>query len=101
MQKAFNTAPAIAEAMERRDSRIGETVIFDLRFRKKLEQLRREQTRRSKPNVSLAKRLEIEMISDYGDYFAIRIDGRCWKIPVPDESNPFDARIVMRDFRCK
>jgi len=73
------TPDGTGKSLEQKDSLTGETVLFDLRFRKKLEQVRREQTRRSKLNSALEKRPEIEMIGDYGDFLAVRIDGRCWK----------------------
>ncbi len=101
IQKAFKAVPAISEATKQTDLPTERIAIFDLRFRKKLEQARREQAERRKSNALLEKRPEIEMIHDDRDTFTVRIGDKCWNIPVPDESDPFDTRIVMRDFRCK
>lgn len=101
IQKAFNTAPTLSEATEQTDLSTERISIFDLRFRKKLEQARHEQARRRKSNASTEEHPEIEMIRDDRDTFTVRIGDKCWNIPVSDESDPFDTRIVMRDFRCK
>lgn len=101
IQKAFNAIPALSEATEQTDVSTERIAIFDLRFRKKLEQARREQGRLRKLNASTEEHPEIEMIRANRDSFTVRMGDKCWNIPVPDDSDPFDTRIVMRDFRCK
>ncbi len=100
MQKAFDALPAISEATEQTDVPTGRVVIFDRRFRKKLEQARHEQARRRELNASLEEHPEFEVIRDDGDSFTVRTGDKCWNIPVTDVPDPFNSRIVMRDFRC-
>lgn len=100
IQRIYDSIPSVLEGMGKRPVNTGQATIFDPRLRKAIIDSRREVKARLRRKPISDTSSQIVVTGKNEDSISIRINNRCWKVPVDGGQDQFAVKVWMLDLTC-